>query len=213
MIFKIILEDFLNKLFQELPYIRYNETSFMLIDETFYSNRKIEETPWKEPKNIIMYRATADLSKPNPKQLDFEKDIKVFIDFCKTYFTDNTTFTFSNLKHFLFTGSEKNLTVSELSNWNALENVFTTVNLQHYLQMERKLIRIPCGNLNINIVNFPFHRGSCFCEITPLYESPETSISIKKLQSKMQLKQPAIAASDRVYWTDVWISHLNAVKS
>lgn len=194
MIFEVE-NNFLKSLIEKFPYIRYNDTQFYLIEEAYYSKDGKKEIPWKEPKQSIVHRLTAELPLDKEK-VNFEKDLDSFINFCN-YFLDNTkTKTYTNLTHTLLKGLKNNLKYTIISNWGTLEDLFEDLNLKEYFYLNRLLIRVPCGSLDLNIIKIE-NIEKLFLEIVEL----DSNQDLQKLKEDLNLIESLVQN-----WTDIALS-------
>lgn len=194
MIFKIE-NNFLQNLVKILPYIRYNDTQFYLVEESYYSIDGKKEIPWRNPKQSIIHRLTAEISL-NKEKVDFEKDLNTFLDFCD-YFLDSTkTKTYTNIKHTLLKGTREGLKYSIIYNWNTLEELFEELNLKEYFYLNRFLIKIPYGSLNLNITKIE-NIKDLFLEIIELDPNQDLQKIIKDLNLNNSINKN---------WTDIALS-------
>lgn len=191
MIYKIEFDIF-NKLLEKYPYIRYNDSEFYSIEESYYSKNKKEEIPWQKPKEVIIHRRTASFIKDS--KIDFEKDPESLKDFLKFFLNFEVAKTFQGIKHFLIIGKKNSLMASEISNWIPLETILNKGKYFEYLYMARILVRIPLGPLNINIVKI-LDVPDLFLEITSVNNEKE---NINSLIQTLELKN----GIDK-NWTDI----------
>lgn len=197
MIYKVT-ESILDKIKSELPFLRFNETNFVYLEEQYLSENGKVEQPWKEPKDVIIHRVTAEL--PKNESVDFEKDFSNFEVACKNFFNDERSKTLANLKHFLFIGSKEDLNATEIANWSVIDALLNKANLKEYLGFGRWLIRIPCGEWNINIVKIA-KSEDLYLEITSVWGEKSDA---EKLQQTLELTNPL-----DLTWAEIAISHLD----
>lgn len=197
MIFEVDL-SILDKIFEKLYYLRFNDASFNYIEELYFSEDGRLETPWTPPyEESIIYRLAA--SWPKPSDMDFERNFESFKTRCADFFDETKAKTLSDLKKFLLVGTKDDLQATEIANWAVIDRLLDRTTLDFYLQLSRWLIRIPCGNVNINLVKIP-KIETLFLEITPVFV--EDKASVEKLQNDLQLSN-----GQDCFWTDLLFSH------
>lgn len=201
MIFEVT-EDILDKITEELPYLRYNDTQFIYLEEQYLSKDGKLEKPWKDPEEVIIHRASAEL--PKNENVNFETDLEGYKDFCKNFFDESATKTLANLKHFLMTGVKGALDATEIANWNVIQTLQQKVNLKSYLEFGRWLIRIPCGEWNINLVKFA-GIDKLYLEITTVWDKKSDA---EKLHQTLSLKNPIDST-----WAEIALNRLDAEES
>ena len=201
MIFEVT-EDILDKITEELPYLRYNDTQFIYLEEQYLSKGGRLEKPWKDPEEVIIHRASAEL--PKNENVSFETDLKSYKNFCKDFFDESKPKTLANLKHFLMTGTKGALDATEIANWNVIQSIQQKVDLKSYLEFGRWLIRIPCGEWNINLVKFA-GLDSFYLEITTVWDKKSDA---EKLHQTLSLKNPIDST-----WAEIALSHLDVEES
>lgn len=201
MIFKTSLE-ILEKIFTTFPYFRYNDTEFFYIEESYLSKDGKQEKPWKEPVSVTICRAVA--RQVFPDNVEFEKNLELLKKHCKDFFDENLTKTLSGLKRFLITGTQEELEATEIANWKALQAFIDKTSFKDYLNFGRYIIRIPCGEWNINLVKVS-GLSDIFLEITSIHQNEEIP---KKLLTDLGFEK-----SDFQHWTDVAINHSIAEES
>lgn len=182
MIFKI---DFslIDLLLEKYPYIRYNDSEFYSIEESYYSKNKKEEIPWQKPKDVIIHRRTSNFIKDF--KIDFEKDSETLKDFLKFFLDFDISKTFQNIRHYLIIGKKDSLKASEIINWIPIEEILNKGKYFEYLYMARILVRIPLGPLNINIVKI-LNVPDLFLEITSINREKE---NVDSLIQTLELKE------------------------
>lgn len=194
MIFEV-KNNFLKSLTEKFPYIRYNDTQFYLIEEAYYSKGGKKEIPWKAPEQSTVHRLTAELPLDREK-INFEKDLTSFVNFCN-YFLDNTkTKTYTKLTHTLLRGLKNDLKYTVISNWSVLEDLFEELDLKEYFYLNRFLIRVPCGSLDLNIIKIE-NIEKLFLEIVDL-DSNQDSQKLKKDLNLTEMLDKS--------WTDIALS-------
>jgi len=170
MIYKVA-EDIIEILTKKLPFIRYGDARFFDLEESYYSVAGKKEIPWKNPKESIVHRLTAYIEL-NPKENNFDKNKKDFINFCNCFFDNSIPKTFSNAKHFLLVGDRENVQATEVAIWNVVEEAFNKANLHSYFDCSRLLINIPCGSLNLYVTKL-VNSNDFYIEITS--EDPDSN--------------------------------------
>lgn len=196
MIFKVNYDIF-NTILDKLPFLRFNDTSFVCLWEEYLSKNGQEEEPWINPEDVLIHRITA--SRQIPQTLDFEKDFEAFKSFCREFLSSNSTMSLCNLSHYILIGKQYDLKASQIANWEVCSALFDRCKLKAYLELDRCLIRIPCGSLNLNIVKF-LDKEELYLEITSLDES--STKELQKLQGDLQLSNPLYTT-----WTDLYLNH------
>ena len=202
MIFEVA-EDILNKITKELPFLRYNDTQFVYMEEQYLSKNGLPEKPWKEPEDVIIHRVTAELSQ-DTTSVEFEKDLEAFKVFCKNFFDESLTKTMTKLKHFLMTGTKDTLDATEIANWSVVDDLLNKTDLKEYLDFGRWIIRIPCGEWNINFIKIA-SVDKLYLEITSLWDKKSDA---ERLHQTLSLKNPIDSS-----WAEIALSHLSVVKS
>jgi len=176
MIYKIDSTLF-NSIEQNLPFLNFNETTFHLLSEAYYSRNAVFIKPWSQPMTIHRLTGLFEFDK---KLVDFEKDFNIFKKCIEDFFNEKFDKTFNNVRHFLLQGNRDELSCTEVSDWQVLENTFKCNDIKSYLSCERLLVRIPCGAANLNIVKF-VDFSDLFLEITTFdADSQKLSNSLKK---------------------------------
>lgn len=198
MIFKVT-DKILDKIKAELPYLRYNETNFVYMEEQYLSKNGKVEAPWKNPKEAIIHRVSAEF--PKNEAMDFEKDFNSFKDYCRLFFDESQAKTLSNLKHFLFIGDKDHLNATEVANWSVVADLLDKTDLDEYLSFGRYLIRIPCGEWNINIIKLA-NGSDLYLEITAVWINEESDV--EKLHQILSLTNPLDLS-----WAEIAINHLD----
>lgn len=202
MIFKL-KSNFLKDLTNKLPYLRYNDTQFYYIEENYFSKDGKKEETWVNPKESIIHRLTANISL-NTDKINFEENKKDFLDFCNNFFDNTKTKTFSNVKNFLMVGEINNLKFSEISNWEVLEELLYKENLKEYFYLNRYLIRIPCGSLNLNIIKIE-EFDELYLEITEVVSNAQEKLNlIKDLDLNNQINES---------WVNLKLNHSISAES
>ena len=201
MIFKTSLE-ILEKIFTTFPYFRYNDTEFFYIEESYLSKDGKQEKPCKEPTSVTICRTVARQDFPN--KVEIEKNLELLKKHCKDFFDESLTKTLSGLKRFLITGTREELEATEIANWKALQTFIDKTSFKDYLNFGRYIIRIPCGEWNINLVKVS-GLSDIFLEITSIHQNEEIP---KKLLTDLGFEK-----SDFQYWTDVAINRSVAEES
>lgn len=177
MLFKL-QKKFLEDLIIKLPYLRYNDTNFYYIEESYFSKNGEKEKTWVNPKESVIHRLTANIPL-NAEKVNFEENKKDFINFCNNFFDNSRTKTFANLKNFLIIGNLDNLKYSEISNWKVIEDLLYKTGLKEYFSINRYLIRIPCGSLNLNIIKIEEFED-LYLEITEISPSEQEKLNLIK---------------------------------
>lgn len=175
MIFKL---HSLQQLVSKMPFLRYNDCKFFLLVEDYYKlTTSISKfKPWKMQEPTTCHRCTCQL---DVQPQDFEKDIKSFIDFTNLFFQQTTTQSFSNIHHFLLRGvSQEDLQMSEVSDWLVIHDILVQTGLEVELTNIRRLVRIPCGPLNLNIIKIE-NDINIYLEVTGDIENTELVENLK----------------------------------
>lgn len=178
----------INKITQNLSFLRFNDTQFYFLAENYYSKDSKDSIPWKDSKTSIIHRLVSSLYKT---EFDFEKNHQAFIHFCSDFFNTRKIKTFENIQHVLMFGTKDDIKITELSNWVALEELLKSFDVKDYFYLERLIIRIPCGNLNLNITKLNNIDKILYLEVTSLDSKlTPNSKDLKKLEEELGLTNP-----------------------
>lgn len=132
--------------------MRYNDSSFILLEESFFSENGVIEKPWEEPNEVVVYRRTSELHVP--EDLNLEVPFSNFEKFCASFLDNDQSKTFTDAQHLLLKGTKNSLEVCQVSNPKVLLDLLDRAGLKSYTEPCRYMVRIPCGEYNLDIVKF-----------------------------------------------------------
>lgn len=184
MIYKVDKSIF-RKLEDNLPFLNYSKAYFVLLEESFFSENGKQENPWIDPENVIIYRRTSELTltgNSENRNLNFEE----FEKLCNEFFELKTK-TLSNTKRYVMIGSRRFLELTEIDNPVVLFYFLEKANLKPYLEPSRYVVRIPCGDYNLDIVKF-VKGEDLYVELTKNFSDARNQ-GIESLQRNLGLSE------------------------
>lgn len=153
-----------------LPFLRFEDANYVFLEESYLSTDGRVENPWIEPEEVTIVRRTSMMEVSKDWDHPEKGIVENFEILCEKFFDDSIPKTLNNVKNFIMGGTRDTLDVMEISNLPMMLSIFKKARLSSYLEPSRYVVRVPCGEYNLDLVKFP-KVDKLYIEITKLYQT------------------------------------------